>query len=141
MTATIDPASETGPRTLERLENELIGWLTTTNPEGQPQSSPIWFLWVADEVLIYSGKRAPRNGNVADRPRVAFNLNTDAVGGDVATMEGEARIDPAFAPAHQNPAYIAKYQALLGEYGWTAEYFAVEYPVPILIRPTRWRFG
>ena len=83
MPTTIDPASPAGARTLERLESELIGWLTTTNPDGQPQSSPIWFQWIGDEVLIYSGKRAPRNGNVADRPLVAFNLNTDAAGGDV----------------------------------------------------------
>ena len=70
MPTTIDPASEAGARTLERLEAELIGWLTTTNPDGQPQSSPIWFQWIGDEVLVYSGKRAPRNGNVADRPLV-----------------------------------------------------------------------
>ena len=36
-------------------------------------------------------------------------------------------------------AYIAKYQRLLDDYGWTAEWFAGEYPVPILVRPTRWR--
>jgi PPOX class probable F420-dependent enzyme len=141
MTATIDPTSPAGARTLERLDAELIGWLTTTNPDGQPQSSPIWFLWVGEEVLIYSGKRAPRNGNIADRPLVAFNLNTDDDGGDVATMEGEARIDPAYAPADRNPAYIEKYQGMLDGYGWTAEYFAAEYPVAILVRPTRWRVG
>ena len=141
MPTTIDPASQAGARTLERLEAELIGWLTTTNPDGQPQSSPIWFQWTGDEVLIYSGKRAPRNGNVADRALVAFNLNSDAVGGDVVTMEGGARIDSVFPPAHENPAYIAKYQALLDDYGWTAEYFAGEYPVAILVRPTRWRLG
>ena len=141
MPTTLDPATTAGARTLERLETELIGWLTTTNPDGQPQSSPIWFLWVDDEVLIYSGKRAPRNDNVAERPLVAFNLNTDADGGDVATMEGEASVDLTYASADQMPAYIAKYQRLLDEYGWTAEYFAAEYPLPILVRPTRWRFG
>ncbi len=141
MTAAIDPTDAAGARTLERLGSELIGWLTTTNPDGQPQSSPLWFLWVGDEILIYSGKRAPRNGNVADRPLVAFNLNTDAVGGDVGTMEGVARIDPSYAPADQNPEYIAKYQGLLDDYGWTAEYFSGEYPVAILVRPTRWRLG
>ena len=56
-------------------------------------------------------------------------------------MEGEARIDAGYAPADQNPAYVAKYQGLLDDYGWTAEYFAGEYPVAILVRPTRWRVG
>lgn len=138
---TPDPTTKAGARTIERLDRELIGWLTTTNPDGQPQSSPIWFLWVDGEVLIYSGKRAPRNGNVADRPLVAFNLNTDAVGGDVVTMEGEALVDLTYAPADQVPAYVAKYQGLLDDYGWTPEYFAAEYPLAIRVRPTRWRLG
>lgn len=138
---TPDPTTKAGARTIERLDRELIGWLTTTNPDGQPQSSPIWFLWLDGEVLIYSGKRAPRNGNVADRPLVAFNLNTDAVGGDVVTMEGEALVDLTYAPADQVPAYVAKYQGLLDDYGWTPEYFAAEYPLAIRVRPTRWRLG
>jgi PPOX class probable F420-dependent enzyme len=136
---TLDPTTDAGARTLERLGTELIGWLTTTNPDGQPQSSPIWFLWLGDELLIYSGRRAPRNGNVADQPLVAFNLNTDDVGGAVVTMEGVARIDPTSTPANENAAYLAKYQGLLDDYGWTPEWFAAEYPVPIFVRPTRWR--
>ena len=141
MPTTLDPSSPAGARTLERLDSELIGWLTTTNPDGQPQSSPIWFLWVGGEVLIYSGKRAPRNENVAERPLVAFNLNTDAVGGDVVTLEGVARVDLTYPSPDQLAPYIAKYQALLDDYGWTPEYFAAEYPLPILVRPTRWRLG
>jgi len=141
MPTTLDPASPAGARALGRLDSELIGWLTTSNPDGQPQSSPIWFLWVDGEVLIYSGKRAPRNDNVAERPLVAFNLNTDAAGGDVATLEGVARVDLTYPSADQVAAYIAKYQGLLDEYGWTPEYFAAEYPLPILVRPTRWRLG
>ena len=65
MSGTLDPSTEGGARTLARLATELIGWLTTTNPDGQPQSSPIWFEWLGDEILIYSRKRAPRNGNVS----------------------------------------------------------------------------
>ena len=141
MSSTIDPATTAGARTLERLDTELIGWLTTTNPDGQPQSSPIWFLWVGEEVLIYSGKRAPRNDNVAERPLVAFNLNTDSGGGDVVIMEGEARVDLTYAASNEMPAYLAKYGGLLDEYEWTPEYFAAEYPLPILVRPTRWRLG
>ena len=56
-------------------------------------------------------------------------------------MEGEARIEPGYAPADRNPVYVAKYQGLLDDYGWTAGYFAGEYPVAILVRPTRWRLG
>ena len=141
MTATIDPSSAAGAKALARLDTELMGWLTTINPDGQPQSSPIWFLWADGEILVYSGKRAPRNGNIEDRPLVAFNLNTDPVGDDVVTMEGIARIDQAGPPAWANGAYVAKYQGLFSDYGWTAEYFSGEYPVVVRVTPTRWRVG
>ena len=141
MPATLDPATDDGARALERLEGELIGWLTTVNPDGQPQSSPIWFLWTNGELLVYSRTRAPRNDNIADRPLVSFNLNTDAKGEDVLTAEGAARDVPDEPPASVNAAYLAKYQGMLDEYEWTAEWFAEHYSVAIRIRPTRWRFG
>lgn len=138
---TPDRSTSAGARALERLETELIGWLTTMNPDGQPQSSPIWFVWTGEDVLIYSGKRAPRNGNIADRPRVAFNLNTNATGGDVVTMEGDARVDLTAPPANEDAAFVAKYSGRLAGNDWTPEYYAAEYPLPILVRPTRWRLG
>lgn len=139
MTATIDPSTPAGARALERLGSELIGWLTTVNPDGAPQSSPIWFLWADGEILIYSWKRAPRNDNIPERPAVAFNLNTDETGDQVVTMEGIARVDPSGPPATANPAYLAKYADMLAGYGWTTEYFAGEYPVVVRVTPTRWR--
>lgn len=141
MPTTLDPATTAGARALERLLGDKIGWLTTIDPEGGPQSSPIWFLWEDGELLVYSWKRAPRNDNIAERSRVAFNLNTDAVGGDVLTMEGVARIDPDGPPPSAHAAYLAKYGSMLEDYDWTPEYFATEYPVVIRITPTRWRVG
>jgi PPOX class probable F420-dependent enzyme len=141
MTATPDPSTRAGARALERLGAELMGWLTTINPDGQPQSSPIWFLWADGVVTVYSGKRAPRNDNIGDRPLVSFNLNSDAGGGDVVSMEGVARIDVAASPASEDAAFLAKYRSVLDEYGWTAAYYAAEYPVVVRITPTRWRVG
>jgi PPOX class probable F420-dependent enzyme len=136
-----DPTTTAGARALERLETELIGWLTTINPDGQPQSSPIWFRWTDGELTIYSRKRAPRNDNIAERPLVSFNLNTSEDGEDVVTMEGTARIHSEAPPANEDPAYIAKYSALLAAYGWTPQYFAAEYPVVVRVAPTRWRLA
>ena len=141
MPTTLDPSTDAGAAALGRLDTELIGWLTTVNPDGQPQSSPIWFLWVDGELLLYSWKRAPRNDNVVDRPLVAFNLATDAKGDAVVTAEAVARIVPDEPPATVNEPYLAKYGAMLDEYEWTPEYFAGEYPVAIRLRPTRWRLG
>ena len=139
MPETLDPTSEDGARALRRLETELMAWLTTVNPDGQPQASPIWFLWNGDEILLFSWSRAPRNGNIPDRPMVAFNLESGTDGEDVVTAEGDARIDPDEPPASANPTFLAKYKPMFDKYGWTPEWFAGRYSVPIRIRPTRWR--
>lgn len=139
MVDSLDAATEDGARALLRLQTELIGWLTTVNPDGQPQASPIWFLWDGEELLIYSMTRAPRNGNIEDRPRVAFNLESGPEGEDVVTAEGDARIVADEQPASANTTYLAKYQRMFDAYGWTPDWYAQRYSVPIRVRPTRWR--
>lgn len=141
MTATLDSSTSDGARALERLASEKIGWLTTVDPDGQPQASAIWFLWDEGEILIYSGKRAMRNGNIEMNQRVAFNLHTDAGGGDFLSMEGIARLAADEPPSSTNSAYTAKYQAMIEDYGWDNAYFDREYPVAVRITPTRWRVG
>ncbi len=138
---TLDPSTDGGARALRRLETELMAWMTTINPDGQPQSSPVWYVWRGHDVLVYSHIRAPRNANIEANPRVAFNLNTDPDGEDVVTMEGEARIDLGLPPSTEDPAYQAKHGHMVERYGWTAEWLAANYPVPIVITPTRWRLG
>jgi PPOX class probable F420-dependent enzyme len=138
MTATLDPSTKAGAHMLERLANEKIGWLTTVTPDGLPQSAPVWFLWVGDEVFLYSFKTAKRNRNLAANPRVSFNLNTDVEGDDVVAMEGTARFDPSGPRYSDHPDYVAKYDSKLKGYGWEADYFEREYPHVIRITPTRW---
>ena len=111
MVDSLDAATDDGARALRRLQAELIGWLTTINPDGQPQASPIWFVWDGAELLLYSMTRAPRNGNIEDRPLVAFNLESGPEGEDVVTAEGEARIVPDEPSAAANATFLAKYQA------------------------------
>jgi PPOX class probable F420-dependent enzyme len=141
MVDSLDAATDDGARALGRLETELMAWLTTVNPDGQPQASPIWFLWDGEEILLYSWSRAPRNGNIPDRSLVAFNLEAGTDGEDVVTAEGEARIVPDEPPASANPTYLAKYKRMFDKYGWTPEWFSGRYSVPIRIKPTRWRLG
>jgi PPOX class probable F420-dependent enzyme len=141
MPKTLDPATPAHAKALERLADDKIAWLTTVDPDGQPQASPIWFLWDDGEVLLFSDRRARRNGNLQDQPRVAFNLHTTAGGGEVITMEGTARLVPDEPPSSTNAAYQAKYGAWIAEYGWTTDWFDEHYPHAIRIRPTRWRVG
>ncbi len=136
-----DPLTEAGARLAERLDRELIAWLTTVTPDGRPQSSAVWFLWAAGEILVYSRSGTPRTANIAASAHVSVHLNSDATGDDIVTFEAEARLDPGAPSAAANPAYLAKYRRLIVDNGWTDEQFATDYPTAIWIRPTRLRLG
>jgi len=127
------------PELRQRLEKAVVIWLTTVSPEGQPQSSPVWFIVDGEELLVYSLSKAPRVRNIRANSRVALNLDTEEDGDRVTTMEGVARIDTSGPPANEVPAYLAKYRARIAGYEWTPESFARDYPVRLLIRPTRLR--
>jgi PPOX class probable F420-dependent enzyme len=136
----IDPTTKAGARALERLEHEHHVWLTTVSPAGQPQPSPIWFLWIDDEVYLLSRADTPRPANIRANPRVAAHFDSDGDGGGITVIEGEARIVHERATiADVPPAYVAKYVDRLAAFGWTIESMLVDYPVEIRIRPTRVR--
>ena len=137
--AEIDLRDKNGTRAAERLSGDRIGWLTTVAPDGTPQVSPIWFLWDGDEILVYS-LDSPRARNVAEHPRVSLNLDGNGLGGDIVIVEGTAHIDNETPSAADNPAYVAKYLPVMNGYGWTPEWFADRYSVPIRITPTRFRY-
>jgi PPOX class probable F420-dependent enzyme len=135
----IDTATIAGARAAERLETELIAWLTTVSPDGQPQGSPIWFLAEDGELMVFSRAGTPRVANIRANPRVSFNLDSDGEGGAIVTLEGEARIDTEPVADATLAAYWAKHDAKLAEYGWSREKMRADYPVVIRIRPTRLR--
>lgn len=136
----IDPTTKVGARAVRRLERDLILWLTTVTPQGQPQPSPVWFLWVDGEILLYSRADTPRPANIRANPRVAANLDSDGDGGDIVSVEGEARIVRERATvADVPPAYVDKYAARLAAFGWTMQSMLADYPVEIRLRPTRVR--
>lgn len=126
-------------RAEQRLHDELIIWLTTVSPAGQPQTSAVWFLWDGEEILMYSLAGTPRTRNIEANPRVALNLDGDGQGGSVVSIEGRARLDPEGPPSTEVAAYAAKYRAKIAGHGWTPESFAVDYPIPIRITPTKAR--
>jgi PPOX class probable F420-dependent enzyme len=135
----LDITSASGQRAAERLATERIGWLTTVASDGTPQVSPIWFLWDGTEILVYS-LESPRARNIANHPRVSLNLDGNGLGGDIVIVEGTARIDTDAPSADNNPEYVEKYLPVMNDYGWTPEWFAGRYSVPIRISPTRFRF-
>jgi PPOX class probable F420-dependent enzyme len=124
-------------RARERLTDDRIGWLTTVTSAGQPQSMPVWFLWAGDEILVFSDHRARRNRNIAANPRVSFHLGSNASGGDIVVVEGEARIDHGVPGPEGHAAYFAKYGDWIDAYLGGAAKMAETYNVPIVIRPVR----
>ncbi len=133
----LDERTELGARAARRLREELVGWLTTVSPEGQPQPVPVWFLWDGDRsLLLYSKPGKPKLRNVEANPKVSLHLDGDGLGGDVVDCRGEMRRsdDP---PADQVPEYVAKYAARIAALGWTPESFAADYSVPLRIAISR----
>jgi PPOX class probable F420-dependent enzyme len=136
----IDPATKAGAHAARRLEHDLVLWLTTVTPAGQPQASPVWFLWHETEILVFSRGDTPRAANIRANPRVAASFDSDGDGGDVVSLEGEARIVRERATVVDvPPAYIDKYAKGLAENGWTMATMLVDYPVEIRVQVTRVR--
>lgn len=114
-------------------------WLTTVSADGQPQATPVWFLWDGLTFVFYSQPGRPKLANIAANPKVSLHLVGDREAEVGLTIEGEAAPDPAVAPADQNPGYIAKYRELIDRYGWTPTSMAADYAVAVRVTPTRFR--
>ena len=139
--AVLDLRKRKDAHAAQRLRDELIVWLTTVSRQGQPRSSPVWFWWDGDAFRLFSQPRKPKLRNISANPRVSLHLEGGREGDDIVVFEGQARIVSDGEPATSLPAYVEKYQRLIGGYGWTSESFAADYAVPIVVRPTRVRIS
>ena len=126
-------------RVEERMGLEIVAWLTTVNAEGQPQSSPVWFLWDGTSFLVYSRPGSHKVPNIEENPRVSVTLRGTETGEDIAIFEGTAAVSPDVPPADQIPEYLEKYRDSIRSEGWTPEVFASMYSTPIRVTPTRAR--
>jgi PPOX class probable F420-dependent enzyme len=127
------------PDIQERLDTELVAWMTTVNASGQPQTSPVWFLVQGEDIVVYSLKDTPRTRNIRANPKVCLNLNSTPTGGEVVIIEGTTAIIEDGPAATDDTGYVAKYEAEMGDLGMTPETFARDYPIRIHVRPTRLR--
>jgi PPOX class probable F420-dependent enzyme len=121
-----------------RLRQNLMAWLTTVRPDGQPVSVPVWFLLREDgTILLYSqpGKRKLRN--IADNPKVSLGLDVTDIGRDVVRMEGIAAVAHDQPAANEHPAYSAKYAERIGAMFGTPERFAELFSTAVIITSTK----
>jgi PPOX class probable F420-dependent enzyme len=123
----------------ERLRREKIAWLTTVRRDGQPQSSPVWFLWREGEIVVYSKATTQKVRNIKENPQVAVHLRDIDEGSDIISIEGVAEIDDAYPAAAAIPDYVKKYRAMIADIKMDPDSFTKSYSVPIRIRPTKLR--
>ena len=122
----------------ERLESEIVIWMTTVGQDGTPQPNPVWFLWDGESILTYNRADAVRVAHVRQRPRVALHFDGNGKGGAIAVLVGDAEVVTA-EPAQENPAYVAKYKEQIERIGHDLAGFGDAYPIAIRIRPTKAR--
>ena len=122
-----------------RLRREKIAWLTTVRRDGQPQSSPVWFLWRHGEIVVYSKPTTQKVRNVQSNAKVAIHLRDVGEGSDIVSIEGTAEIDESYPPAAAIPDYVTKYRSLIADINMDPESFAKSYSVPVRIRPAKIR--
>jgi PPOX class probable F420-dependent enzyme len=120
----------------ERLERELIVWLTTVRADGQPQSVPVWFVWDGGAFLVYSQRDKPKLRNIASNPMVSLHLRGTETGGEIVVVEGAADRDAGVPAAAAVQPYVDKYRSEMAENGWSPEQFAADYSEPIRIVPS-----
>ena len=135
----LDLDSPAGARADRRLRTEQILWLTTVRADGQPQSSPVWFLWDGETFLVFSQPSAQKLRNLAGNPRVAVNLESDGTGDEVLTVDGTAAVDTEVPPSDQLEEYRVKYREGIQAMGSTPAELARDFSVAIRIRPSRVR--
>src|SRR5262245_58689073 len=119
----LDPGDPKHAHALERLGREPIAWLTTVRANGQPQSSPVWFVWEGSTFLLYSIPTSAKVPNIRANPRVSVHLSDDGSGGDVVTFEGTAEIVEDAPRVETVSAYVEKYREMIQAMGTDPEQF------------------
>ena len=131
--------SEAGAWAREHLVADVVGWLTTSAPDGRLQTSPISFLWERETILFYSQPKTPKLRNIAAHPQVSFNLNSDEFADHALIIEGLAAVEPDCQPSDVHPGYAAKYHAPLAHWEMDEAQTARDFSVAVRITPTRIR--
>ena len=126
-------------RAAERLDREVMAWLTTVTAKGRPQSSGVWFVVRDDAIYIQSQAGAAKLRNIRTNGKVSFHLDGDGAGGDIVSIDADAEILDAPPPGLLD-AYSEKYgRVIRGRIRSTPEAMIDEYPTTVRLIPRRVR--
>jgi len=121
-----------------RLRTNLIAWLTSVRPSGQPVTIPVWFLLREDETIaLYTRPGAEKLRNIVANPKVSLALDVSDIGRNIVRMEGTLRQADDRLPANLDPDYLAKYIERMAALFDTPEDFAKQFSVPLILTPTK----
>jgi PPOX class probable F420-dependent enzyme len=127
-------------RVEDRLSHNLMAWLTTVRPDGQPISVPVWFLMRADgTILLYSQPGKEKLRNLAANPKVSLTMDVTDIGRNIVRIEGTIRQVTHEPPANEQPAYLAKYTERIAALFGTPERFAELFSAALVVTPARLR--
>lgn len=123
-----------------RLRANLMAWLTTVRPSGQPETVPVWFYLQDDEtILLYSQPNAVKLRNIRENPRASLVLDVTDIGRDVVRVEGIAQVLEVHSKATDVPGYLAKYVERMAALFGTPEAFAELFSIAIVLAPAKLR--
>ncbi len=96
----------------ERLSGAKNYWVGTVHPEGRPQATPVWGVWLNGTLYIEGSRETRRARNMLHNPAVVVHLES---GDDVIILEGTAHEIPN--PDHTlgtelSQAYTSKYSSM-----------------------------
>lgn len=123
----------------EMLALRLIATLGTTNADGSPHLTPIWFLYDDGRIYLPTGSGSRKVRNVRARPAVSVLLDQrQPARHRWASAAGTAEVLEGAAAAEVNARVRERYVSEAGEatYG---DLIAGYDDVTIVVTPSRWR--
>jgi PPOX class probable F420-dependent enzyme len=131
-------AAPDAERVESRLRSNLMAWLTTVRPDGQPVTVPVWFLLRPDEtILLYSRPQVGKLRNIAANRKVSLVLDVTDIGRNIVRIEGTARQADDLPAANEHPEYRTKYLERMAALFGTPEKFAESFTAALIITPVK----
>ncbi len=97
----------------ERLSIESNIWFACTRADGRPHLTPIWFVWVSEQIWLCTQHSAVKAAIVSVRPSVSVALEDASA---PVTGQGSAElVEVAVAPGAVADAFQTKYAWAIGE--------------------------
>lgn len=115
------------------IEGAFYAFFVTVRKDGMPTPTPVWFVRDGDTFIVYTTPGSQKLKNLEANPHVSLTFSPDYDADTYFAALGTARIDTSIPLAHQNSAYLAKYEKAMSEIADSPEALGNQYNVPIRI--------